>query len=117
MRLTVDATALDDLLDGVEGALDLGVRAGLARLGRMTADEARRDHPYADRTGRLTASTRSGLVRGTLRAGLAVDVTATADHASYVDGRPRFAFLEPAWRRVEPEAEAILSAALAEAVG
>ena len=108
-----------------------GVEAETERLGEAVEDqlttaatmialraaaEARGDHPYQNRTGLLESSTQAvdaagSALDGTLRSGVLADT----DYAEVVNGRPEFEFLQPAFDRIEHDADRMLDDALTRA--
>ena len=84
------------LLDALDDELETAVRRSTSAV----AFAARADHPYTDRTHSLTRSTRDYAPRGRASEGtLRGEVGAYAGYASFVERRPRFAFLDPAFER------------------
>lgn len=108
MGFTASVEGLEEMLDDWDGAVEaLEEILGEAVLAgaEKGAEEARESHPYADRSGNLTRSTRA--VPGSSSGGEAeAYITAEASYASFVEqGTARQAarpFLEP----VQPVAEA-----------
>lgn len=97
------AEALRELRQGVERA----TRATLEAHADRIAGIARADHPYQDRTGRLTRSLKRGRATGhALDGSLSVYVGAWTEYASFVEygtvrARP-YPYLEPAAVEAEP---------------
>lgn len=108
------AAFVRDLETGVEREL----RRALLRVGDDTAAVARATHPYRNRTGRLEGSTEgySVLYGSPWDGSLTGGVVAATPYASFVDAKPAFEFLGPAWRMYEPQADVVLEQAL-EAAG
>lgn len=110
---TLTLTGLDVLAEGVDHAVD----AGLGQVGERVAQEARTNHPYQNRSGDLQASTQALEPSGRATDGTArVDVVALEDYASYLEDRPEFAFLAPAFERLEPQLGALLDQYVAQGV-
>lgn len=123
-------------LEGVEAMclqalaqLDVELAHAAQRIADDVAAEARRDHPYTDRTGRLTQSTQAMPPRGEFsNNNLRAVVVAGAPYASYLEGRTElgeaedgtwdraYAFLMPAWARSEGKALETVEAAMATAL-
>ena len=103
------ANVLREIEREINGALEATVEQHVERV----AAEARANHPYTDRTNALTASIEAlpasgSAIDGTLRG----FVVAGAEHAEYLERNPRFAFLEPAARRLEADLERAASASI-----
>lgn len=106
-------------LDGIPAALatlgesvDRQLDAALEQVSRLTAEEAQANHPFTNRSGDLESSIRpldtfGSALGGTLTGGVVAD----EDYASFVEANG-FAFLEPAFARVEASAERELDDAL-----
>ncbi len=110
--LSAVLTGFDAALAALDAELDRLLDAALEQISRRVADEARASHPFQNRTGDLEASirpldTHGSALDGTLTGGVVAD----EEYASYVEDKG-FAFLEPAWERVEGEAESLLDDAL-----
>lgn len=87
MPWDVTIEGMDDLQrDWIEacGVLSDGARRGVAQGVEEGAAQARASHPYRDRTGALTASTR-GRVDVSTRGGAEGVIEATAPYASFVE--------------------------------
>lgn len=108
------------------GHLDDELERCVDRAATAIAASAKAQHPYTDRTGRLTRSTRAHRAHGRFtRGNLQAEVVAGARdpysgtaYGSFVEALG-FAFLEPAWERVEQgvgyELEDALEAAVTKA--
>lgn len=90
--------------DALDEALMEGVEEGITEAGDTVATASRADHPYKDRTGRLTAATEGLTARreGDVVRGGAV---AVREYASRLEERPEYAFLAPAYGRSEARIE------------
>lgn len=116
LALDVDFGPLVAGLVRLEDQLDDELREAMREVGEVVASAAKADHPYQDRTGRLTRTTRAYAPRGRFGAGtLAVEVVATQEYASHV-ARRRGDWLEAAYRRSAPRVEHEVERALARAV-
>lgn len=114
-ELDLDAWAKS--VDALGDALDDQLEACVHESAKDIAFAARADHPYTDRTERLTKSIRAYRPHGRFTRGtLATEVVANAEYASYLENRPEFAFLEPALTRSEGQIEQRLHDALEAAV-
>jgi len=117
-RISLDVGSVLDSADRLRHALDDQVFEAMRMISEDVAAEARQSHPYTNRTGDLEASTQAVDVNGTFSLGTLVGgVSADTSYAEYVDGRPEFAFLEPAFQRVEPHVDQILESAILAAAG
>lgn len=89
--------ALDAMLRDVNRALPFALADG----GQIVADEAKQNHRYQNRTGKLEANTRLRSVRGSLRSGYTVEVVGDRKYGAFVEfGTERnraYPFLRPAW--------------------
>jgi hypothetical protein len=102
VRVTVhlDVVPIADTARRLLDALDDELEAAVRRSTSAVAFAARADHPYTDRTHNLTRSTRDYAPRGRASEGtLRGEVGAYMEYASFVEGKPRFAFLDPAFER------------------
>lgn len=109
---------VDAAIGALRAAIDAELTAGMLRGAQIVADDARREHPYTNRTGRLESRTVPGrvvLLAGSVRA----EVLGDTRYGRYVDegtahSRP-YPFLFPAWERrqdaVASEIESALSLA------
>lgn len=114
---TADLLGLEAWVDELAAAVDDGADAGLAAASRLVADEARAGHTFANRSGDLEASIRPLDVAGRARDGeVRGGVVADEEYASYVEERPGFAFLMPAWLAREADAALAVEAALERAL-
>lgn len=81
--------------------VDRALPFALADGGQIVADEAKQNHPYTNRTGKLEASTRLRSVRGSLRSGYTIEVVGDTKYGAFVEfGTERsraYPFLRPAW--------------------
>lgn len=94
--------ALDAMLRDVDRALPFALADG----GQIVADEAKQNHRYQNRTGKLEANTRLRSVRGSLRSGYTIEVVGDTKYGAFVEfgtersGTERsraYPFLRPAW--------------------
>lgn len=109
--------AFASLASGLDEALEGAVRAGAA----VVVQQAKSQHSYRDRTGRLTRSIRAYAPRGRFTRGtLAVEIIADTPYASYVErgtSRSRaYPYLTPAWERSDAYFAMYARDALEEAV-
>lgn len=103
-------------LDALEHATDEHANAGLDEVLERVALEARVTHPYTNRTGALEGETRARGIDGDfLRGDLSGEVRADTFYASYLEERPEYAFLEPAYQRIESQVDHMMDAALSAA--
>ena len=110
--LTATLYGIGAALDALAEAADARLDAALEQISRLTADEARANHPFTNRSGDLESSIRpldsfGSALDGTLTGGVVAD----EDYASFVEANG-FAFLGPAFERVEASAERELDDAL-----
>jgi hypothetical protein len=114
MRIEFRLSGVREAVRDLEREIESSVEAALLRMGDDVASVAKATHPYQNRTGLLEKNTEgfSVLAGNFWRDSLEGGVIAATDYASFVDDRPEFAFLEPAWRLYEPQAEVRLDAAL-----
>lgn len=91
--------------------LDVEIRQATSKIGKAVADEAKRQHPYTDRTYRLTRSIRSTAADGEIKEGYSTVVSANTSYAGKVQ-RIRGPILKPAFDRVKSECERILQDAI-----
>lgn len=104
-------------LHALEDALDDELEKAVHEGAQDVAFTAKADHPYTDRTHRLTGSIRAYAPRGRFRRDTLQDeVIATAPYAARLERRPEYAFLEPALRRSEDRIEHYAHDALEAAV-
>lgn len=89
---TADFKEVIDALERLEQKADMRVRMALQQVAGEVATEAKTNHEYKDRTGKLTASVRAETVRGTFGTGLSVDMLAggrggpgTVTYASHIE--------------------------------
>lgn len=118
MEFTIDeqafAAGLAADVERVGEAVTEGLEEGIGTAAEMVAEEARARHPYVDRSGELTESTRATSAQVVREGVVVASVEATADHAVYVNRlRP---FLEPAMARVAPHAEAEVERSILNAI-
>lgn len=118
VRISFDLDSVLVASDRLRHALDDQVHEAMRLISEDVAEEARGQHAYENRTGDLEASTRAVDVYGTFTLGTLVGgVTADTEYAEYVNERPGFEFLEPAYQRVEPQIDQMLQAAIEQAAG
>ena len=79
-------------VERLEQKADTRIRMALQQVAGEVATEAKTNHDYKDRTGKLTASIRAGEVKGTFGTGFKVDMLAggrggagTVTYASHVE--------------------------------
>lgn len=115
IRFEFDLASVEAEVRDLTAQLDRAAAEGMTAVGEAVASAARDQHPYQNRTGDLEASTRAEAPFGELSRGtLSVDVVADTDYAQYVDGRPGFEFLQPAFDRTSAEQDAAMQRALDE---
>lgn len=104
-------------VNAMERAVEQGLPFALADGGELVASEAKQNHPYQNRTGKLESRTRLKSVRGSLRAGYTVEVVGDTKYGAFVEfGTSRSAaypFLRPAWYRRQSEVARIVEDAMA----
>lgn len=104
-----------DAFDALADAMDAELVGIVERTAETAASIARADHPYTDRTNRLTQSIEAlpavrapdGVARGGVAAG--------EDYAEHVEKKPGYAYLEPALEASRPFAEEDLAATAVQA--
>lgn len=102
-----------DDLRKVERGLDRELQRAFEREGRRVADEAKRVHPFQNRTGDLEESIQPLAVTGRASDNdLEGGVTALMPYASFVNDNPNFNFLELAYNLTLSEFEGDVEAAL-----
>lgn len=106
---------MGDVFEELEAAVDEAALASVAEASKTIAYAAKTDHPYTDRTRALSESIEAlPAIAGP--EGVVGGVVAGAEHASYLEGRPEFAFLQPAadrsTDRIEHDMEQALRAKL-----
>ncbi len=117
-RVTLDLDSALEASDRLRHALNDQMEEAMRLISEDVADEARRGHTFQNRTGDLEASIQAIEPGGTFMLGtLAGFVHAFEDYAEYVEEKPGFEFLEPAWERVEPHVDQILQLAIEQAAG
>jgi hypothetical protein len=115
--ISFDVPSLERDIDRLRNTLDESMREGLAQVGEMVAASARAEHPYQNRTGDLEASTQAVPPIGAFLAStLTGGVVATEEYADFVNDRPGYEFLEPAFERSMTGADIIVQSALDDAV-
>lgn len=96
-------------------AFERAVYAGLDRAARLTAEQARSQHWYRNRTGDLERSTQAQEADGAVFSdGASSSVVAQMQYASFVDARSRI--LEPAYELVRDRVEADVATILEQAL-
>lgn len=123
--------AIDEMERSFNDALTFALMDGAM----LVAEQAKTGHSFTNRTGRLEAAIRPDSVRGSWRNGYKVTVVGARPYGSYLEeGREhtaydlhdgvemgseqvvtQYAFLLPAYQRVEDQFAAIVSDALADA--
>lgn len=106
-----------DVFEELEAAVESAVLASVAGAAETIAFAAKASHPYTDRTRELTESIEAlPAVAGP--EGVVGGVIAGSEHASYLEQRPEYAFLQPAAdrsvERIEHDMDATLRAKLSE---
>ena len=99
-----------------EVAAFAGLERAVTQIAERVASEARDGHTFTNRSGDLEQSIRAIDTYTGLDGVITGGVIADEDYAEHVEARAGFAFLEPAWERVEPEADAMIDRALSDAV-
>lgn len=115
MRLDASLSGVEAWLAAAAQAADEGARQGMHAVDGLVADEARRAHPYQNRTTDLQNATQPGAVGGSLLSrSLRGQVVGDTPYGEYVEERHsrQFAFLLPAFLRKQNEAGEAMSAAL-----
>lgn len=112
--------SLADAIDRMARAIEGEMLPTMLDIGQQVEDGAKTGHPWRNRTGRLERNIKHGAASGSLRRGYTVTVTAKTDYASYLeDGTsrmPPYAYLWPAWERVDPWATALVETVVADAI-
>ena len=120
-------------IDAMERAVDGTIPFAAMEVGMLIATQAQTGHSYTNRTGRLEASTRADSVRGSWRNGYTLTVVGATTYGSYLEEgwdtgysisnaghvsvtSSQWAFLLPAYERIEAQAEAMIANAMADAV-
>jgi hypothetical protein len=113
VRLALNLRGIDAATRRFEVELFRQLDAAVSLISRRVADDARAGHPYQNRSGDLEAATRPVDTYVSAHDGQVIGgVVADTDYAQYVNAMPGFQFLEPAYERIEPEADALLAQAL-----
>ena len=111
--IDVRITGLDESLASLMAALDGELADGMHRAAAVVAEEAASSHPYTNRTGDLEQRTVAGSVSGRASDGeITAEVLGDTEYGEYVDRKPSFAFLEPAYQRAEAQVEATIEQAM-----
>jgi len=103
----MNLTGIDAATAELASALDEECLRGGVEAAGVVADEARRSHPYENRTGQLEARTVPGRVRGRVSADtLRIQVVGETRYGGYLEEGTtrlgqRFVFLRPAYARAE----------------
>lgn len=107
-------------IDAMERAVDETIPFAAMDAGMLIATQAQTGHTYTNRTGLLEASTRADSVRGSWRSGYTLTVLGATRYGSFLEEGTAtiqgFAFLMPAYERVETQVEEMLANAMAYAV-
>lgn len=105
--------ALVDAVEALRGAIENELPFALMEAAEVVATSAQTAHRYQNRTGRLQANTRADSVSGSLRNGYRVRVVGATRYGSFLEeGTSRiegYAFLLPAWERMESTVEGSVS--------
>lgn len=110
---TIRLEGVEEEIRRLELALDEQLRPTMLRATEEVAQEAQNNHPYTNRSGDLEANTKAGPADGRFMSGtLAGSVVADTDYAEYVDSRPGFEFLQPAFDRVQSRLDTIVQLGL-----
>lgn len=94
-----------DVFDALDAAVRETLRGSVADAAETIATEARNDHPYTDRSRALTESIEALPAVEAPDGRVVGGVAAGAEHASYLEGRAEYAFLQPAADRSAPRIE------------
>lgn len=114
---------LDELIDSLRSALDSEAYSAMGEVQVRVVRDARANHRFKNRTRILEGSIVPDRVSGSLsRGSLSGIVLATADYASYLEDhsvtegggmtRSKWAFLMPAFVRLQPELEDLIATRL-----
>jgi hypothetical protein len=99
--------------------VDREVARALTLAALDVAEDAKANHSFTNRTGKLERSIKAHNARGTFSRGtLYAEVSADTYYAQFVEEKVTYkswAYLAPAWRRMHRRAEAHLSDALTRA--
>jgi hypothetical protein len=102
-----------EVFGALERDVDRELFRAFEREGRRVAEEAKRVHPFQNRTGDLEDSIAPLAVSGRASENsLEGGVVALMDYASFVNDRPEFEFLELAFNLTRSEFEQDIDAAL-----
>jgi hypothetical protein len=105
--------ALVNAIDAMQATVDHELIFALMEGAEIVATSAQTAHVYQNRTGRLEANTRAESVTGSVRSGYRVRVVGARPYGSFLEeGTARiqgFAFLLPAWERMEDAVAATVS--------
>lgn len=105
LAVEFDADPLLRSIVDLGAAVDDELTAAVGRGAEAVAFAAKADHPYADRTGSLTRTTKAYAPRGRFSRGdLRVEVVAREEYATFV-ARRRGDWLMDAYQRVEARVE------------
>jgi len=116
IRFQIDIKSVEAEIGKLTDALDHETPKALAEICDDVAEEAIQGHSFANRTGNLEASIHADSVEGSFSLGtLRGGVIADEDYAEYVDEKEGYAYLQPAFDRVEPHAAQIIELHLQEA--
>ena len=97
---------VDEVLHEFSDALDESVRRALQLIGANVAHTAQGSHPWQNQTGALQTNTRDEPADGTFSADtLQLEVVGDTDYGEYLEERPQWAYLMPAWEANEVYAE------------
>jgi HK97 gp10 family phage protein len=106
-------------IDEMERSFDEALPFALMDGAMLVAEQAKTGHTFQNRTGRLEAEIHPDSVRGSWRNGYTVTVVGARPYGSYLEeGTERiqgYAFLLPAYERVEDQVAAMASDAMADA--
>jgi len=110
---------LDGAIDEMERSFNDAVTFALMEGALLVAEQAKTGHTFQNRTGRLEAAIHPDSARGSWRNGYTVTVVGAQPYGSYLEeGTERiqgYAFLLPAYERVEDQFAMLVTDAMAEA--
>jgi hypothetical protein len=93
--------------------LDESVRRALQLIGANVAQTAQANHPWQNRTTALQTNTRDEQAEGSFMAdSLTLEVVGDTDYGEYLEEKPQWAYLTPAWESQESRTESDFDAAV-----
>jgi len=121
LRVSIDVGSIRRALNvGVARSVDGDMRDALTRAARRVAEDAKENHVFRNRTGKLEKSIKGKRATGSFTRGtLTAEVIADTEYAIYVENRVTYrswAYLRPALRRMQGEIAAIMNDGITRAV-